>query len=79
MPEYLLFPVFFVIWFLTAFLVIPIGLKPPDKDNPYHYAAAPTNLNIKKKVIWNTILAAIVTGLLHLLFLSGWIPLRDVY
>ena len=79
MPTYLIFPTFLVIWFITAFTLISVGVKAPKKDDPHHYVAAPTGVNIKKKLIWNTVLAVIVTGLIHLLFLSGWIPLRDVY
>ena len=76
MPEYLILPTFLVTWFITAFAVIPVGLQPPDKDNPHHYAGAPTNINIKKKLIWNTLLAAVVTGLIHLVCLSGWIAIK---
>ena len=79
MPEYLIIPTFLVTWFITAFMIISIGVRAPEKDNPHHYVAAPTGVNIKKKLLWNTLLAAVVTGLIHLLFLSGWIPLRDVY
>lgn len=75
MSPHLILPTFFVAWFITAFVVIPIGLGAPDKDNPHHYAGAPTNLNIKKKLIWNTVLAAVVTGLIHLFCLSGLVEL----
>lgn len=33
----------------------------------------------RKKLLMNSALAAAVTFALHLLLLSGWVPLRDVY
>lgn len=79
MPLYLILPTFFIVWFITMFAVIPFGLKAPDKDNPNHYAGAPTGLKIKRKLVINTLLAIVITGLIHALFLTGWVELRDAY
>ena len=52
-------------------------MKQPETRDKFHYAAAPVNVNLKKKLLWNFVLAAVVTLLLHLLFLSGLVPLRN--
>lgn len=67
MPLDLILPTYFVTWWITLFMLLPIGLKPIEDRKPEEYAAAPANPNLKKKIIWNTGLAAVVTGLIHVL------------
>lgn len=69
MSPHLILPTFFVTWFITMFFVLPLGLKAPDKENPHHYAAAPTGYNLKRKCLWNTLLAAVVTLIIHVVCL----------
>ena len=70
-----------VIWFMTLFVVLPIGLRTHGdegvntSDNP---AYAPSNLRMKRKF-------AVVTGItlalwvpLCLLIMSGWIGIADI-
>jgi predicted secreted protein len=76
-PSHLILPTYFVVWWITLFFLLPIGVKMPETRDKFHYAGAPTNINLKKKVLWNFALAAVVTLGLHLLFLSGLIPLRN--
>lgn len=68
---------YFVVWWLTLFCVLPVGAKPPDKPSPQHYAAAPEFPNLRRKMLWNCVISAIVVLLIHLLLKSGIVPLRD--
>ncbi len=79
MPLELILPTYFVTWWITIFMLLPVGVKRYQGQDKHHYAAAPTNINLKKKVLWNFVLAAVVTLIIHLLFLSGWVELRHAW
>lgn len=62
MPDYLIFPTYLVVWFITMFMIIPIGLRQPEERDPMHYAGAPENPQWLRKILWNTVLAGVVTA-----------------
>lgn len=77
-PLFALFT-FLVTWWITLFAVLPFGSVPPASGSATHYQAAPVRVNLRRKLVWNTLLAALVTLAIHLLLLSGTIPLRSAY
>lgn len=68
MPIDLILPTYFVVWWITLFAVLPVGIKHPTAEERAveHYAGAPLNPNLKKKVLWNFPLAAVVTAVIYL-------------
>ncbi len=59
------FAVYFVIWWVTLFIVLPHGNRSQAEDGNIVQGTdpgAPTNSNIMRKLIWNTIIAGVVYG-----------------
>jgi len=52
--------VYFLIWWVTIFMVLPIGVVRPDEQSTGHDGGAPAIPNLKKKFVWNTGLALVV-------------------
>ncbi|QPH54880.1 DUF1467 family protein [Pontivivens ytuae] len=66
--------VFAVMWFLTLFVVLPIGQRSQEEDGnvvPGTPAGAPAEPKMKRKVIITTIWAAILTTIICTVVLSG--------
>ncbi len=69
---------YFLIWWITLFLVLPRGgVEPLDKPEAGHEVGAPASPKIKQKFIWNSILAGIVWGIAYSLILLFDFNLRD--
>jgi predicted secreted protein len=67
---------YFTIWWITLFVVLPFGTRRDDNPQPGHADGAPLRQNLWRKVGWNTLLAAIVWLLIYGLVVSGWISFR---
>lgn len=69
---------YIIIWWISLFLVIPIGLKTQEEDGNVvkgSVKSAPANLQIKKKMIWASILAFVFWALLLLFSFMKFIKL----
>ncbi|HTV88804.1 MAG TPA: DUF1467 family protein [Stellaceae bacterium] len=63
---------YFVIWWLTLFIMLPLWVTPSEPGEPGHQAGAPQRPLLGRKLAWNTLLAAIVwLGVFVLLHRSG--------
>jgi len=59
------FAIYFVIWWVTLFIVLPHGNRSQAEDGEVVQGTdpgAPTNSRIWQKLMWNTVLAGIVYG-----------------
>ena len=70
-------------WVLSAFLVMPFGLRTPDEVEGHvvekgHASSAPVNFKPGKIVLRATILAAILMGLFYLNYVYGWIGVEHL-
>lgn len=63
--------VFLLIWWTALFTVLPFGHK-RDQDG------TPIRANMKKKLIWTTILSAIIWGVVFVLIEADIISFRDL-
>ncbi len=77
MPLHLILPTYIVAWWITLLFVLPIGVQQPLQRDAVHYAGAPVNVRLLRKLCWNTLLAGAVTVGIHLLCLSGLMPGRS--
>lgn len=68
---------YLVVWCVSLFAVLPFGVQPTGGNNPLHYAAAPLKAGLKRKLLWNSLLALAITLFIHFLLLSGIVPLRE--
>jgi predicted secreted protein len=70
-----------VIWFLTLFVALPVGLRTQGDENeivPGTHAGAPANLRMKRKAVWVTVIAFAIWLVVAGIILSGWISVRDI-
>ena len=70
--------VYFLIWWVVLFAVLPWGVHVPDNPEPGHAASAPSNPRMGLKVIATTVVSAIVWVAVWYLLSSGWISLRTL-
>lgn len=70
-------------WVLSAFLVMPFGLRTPDQVEGHqvkagHADSAPVNFRPGSIMIRATILAAVFMTLFYLNYVNGWIEVDDL-
>lgn len=74
--------IYLLFWVLSAFLVLPFGVRTHDEDGsekvPGQADSAPTNFNPKRIVLRATILAAVLFGLYYANYVNQWIEVDDL-
>lgn len=63
--------IFVLCWWFALFLVLPFGNEPPENPEPHHYAAAPAQPRIKRKLIWATGLTIPLSAVVIWIISSG--------
>ena len=59
------FAVYFIIWWLTLFAILPIGLRTQADDNevvPGTVESAPTQFRARRVLIMTTLVSAVIYG-----------------
>ena len=75
--------IYSLLWVLSAFLVLPIGLRTPDEVDGHkvetgHADSAPINFRPGRIALRATVLAAVLMGLFYLNYVYGWIEVEDL-
>ena len=74
--------IYFLIWIMTAFVMLPFGIKTADEAGvakvPGQADSAPVNFRPGRIALRATIVAALLTGLYVLNFLNGWIRIEHL-
>ena len=74
--------IYFLVWVMTAFVMLPFGIKTADEVGeakiPGQAESAPVNFRPGKLVIRATIIATILTSIFILNFEYGWIGVDDI-
>lgn len=74
--------IYFLIWVMTAFIMLPFGVRTADEAGvekvPGQAESAPVNFRPGKLVIRATVIAATLTTLFVLNFENGWITASDL-
>ncbi|MFU7528581.1 DUF1467 family protein [Qipengyuania sp. ASV99] len=74
--------VYFLFWVMTAFVMLPFGVRTADEAGvekvPGQADSAPVNFRPSKLLIRATIIAALLTSLFVLNFEYGWITVDDI-
>lgn len=77
--------IFALFWVMSAFLVLPFGVRTHDEAGiakvPGQADSAPANFSARRVARRATILAVILFGLFYLNYVNGWIgiDLFDLY
>lgn len=75
--------IYVLLWVLSAFLVMPFGLRTPDEVEGHkvevgHADSAPVNFQPRKIALRATILAALMMFLFYLNYINGWVAVNDL-
>ena len=71
---------YLTLWWIVLFCVLPIGVRSQAEMGDIVEGTdpgAPAFPNMKKKLLWTTLITAVVWGLLTLIIMSGWISLAN--
>jgi predicted secreted protein len=71
------FVVYFLIWWLTLFAILPIGARPaPEGDPAGGWRGVPERPRLLRKALLTTIVAAVIFAGVHALIVSDWLSFR---
>ena len=72
---------FFIIWFMCLFVILPLRLKSQHETgeiSPGTPASAPSDPKLKQKMKWVTLLAIVVWGIIVAIIMSHIITVQDL-
>ena len=70
--------VYFVSWFISLLATLPFGVQRTENPEPGHDAGAPVRSLMWRKAGAATVLAAVVTGVVWLIGVMGWVNFRPL-
>jgi len=70
--------IYFLIWWLTLFAVLPWGVRIPDKAEPGHADSAPVKPMLGRKVLATTAITAVLWLIVYLVVQSDWLSFREM-
>lgn len=68
---------FVLIWWVTLFAVLPLGVRRSENPEVGHEAGAPENPRLWRKGLLTTAISALLTGVLFVAAEAGLLPLRE--
>ena len=63
--------VFFLVWWVSLFVVLPFGHEREQDGKP-------VKANMKKKILWTTIIAVVIWGIVFAVIQSDLISFREM-
>jgi len=73
--------IFFLIWWLVLFAVLPWGVRRQDEDGeiaPGTDPGAPAIPDLRRKLLWTTVVSLVVYAVCYLVYAEQWITLESV-
>ena len=73
--------IYFLIWWVTLFAVLPFGVRSQHEGEDYAQGTdpgAPIIAGIGRKLIWTTVVATVIFGIVALVYRSGWIDFESM-
>ncbi len=79
MNWYAIFAIYFLIWVVSAFIMLPFGIHTPDETGEVllkgQADSAPSNFRPGIVVLRATILSSLLFGLYYANYVQGWVTL----
>lgn len=72
------FFLYFLIWWIVLFIMLPIGIKPAEDDLAGSMPGAPSNPNLFKKALWTTLFSFVVWAVVYIFIQSDLISFREM-
>ena len=77
MSKAAVFAIYFILWWLSLLIVLPWGAHSQDESGdvtPGTDPGAPSTHRIKGKIVWATLIATVLFGILWAIYAAGLIP-----
>lgn len=82
MPWYSVVAIYFLVWVLCAFIVMPFGIRTHEEAGhekvPGQADSAPANFRPSIVILRATVLSLVIVGLILLNYKEGWISAKDL-
>lgn len=79
MNWYAIFAIYFLMWVISAFIMLPFGIRTPNETGEVllkgQADSAPSNFRPAMVMLRATILATILFGLYYANYVQGWVTL----
>ncbi len=69
--------IYFIIWWVVLFAVLPWGVRSQEETGevvPGTDPGAPASHRLGRKLLWTTLVATVVFGILYVVYTRGFIP-----
>ncbi|MEP7030322.1 MAG: DUF1467 family protein [Pseudolabrys sp.] len=70
--------IYFLVWWIVLFAVLPWGVHSQEEEGadviPGTDPGAPVRHRIWSKLLWTTLVSAVVFAILAVIYIRGWIP-----
>jgi predicted secreted protein len=74
--------IFFLIWWLVLFAVLPFGVRSHTEAGSEveagHDPGAPANFGMKAKLVWTTVIACVLFAILWVVYVYKLVSLEDL-
>lgn len=73
--------IYFIIWWVALFVVLPFGIRSQHEAEAVAEGTdpgAPTVARLGFKLLWTTIVASVVFGVFAMIYINRWITLDDL-
>jgi predicted secreted protein len=81
MPWYTILAIYFIFWWLIFFTVLPWGVRSQEEQASVAHGTdpgAPAVPGLKMKLVWTTIVSAIVFGAFYWAYITKAIAFEDI-
>ncbi|QMW21835.1 DUF1467 family protein [Sandaracinobacteroides saxicola] len=82
MRWYSILAIYLLFWSFTLFLVLPYGVKTArevgQEEVPGQAPSAPANLSMPRKLLWTTLISALLFAVFYANFIFGWVGVDDI-
>ena len=71
--------IYFVVWWITLFLTLPFGVRSQHEDGegaPGTDPGAPVATGMGRKLIWTTLISAVIFGIAMLAYNAGYLSIE---
>lgn len=68
--------IYFILWFLCLFFILPLRLTKPGPDEPFvagQAESAPQRFSFARTALWTSVVAAGLLALFALNYQEGWV------
>jgi predicted secreted protein len=80
MNLYAIFAIYFLMWVISAFIMLPFGIRTPDETGEVMLKgqadSAPSNFRPAVVMLRATILATVLFALYYVNYVQGWLTLE---